>query len=802
MKRFSCLCVVLLSILFFSCGIKQLDDNIYGSIGLKLSSKVTNQILGNLADEDSGYDKIDVKVEVSGDFADSQIQTVQMAEEIEPVKFVFEKIPAKSVVTVTCTISISGTDTVLYEGKSEAFTILANEVQNVKITLHPADIGVEELEPTVEIELPEIEIVFNADVKSYSLIKVFDEIFLADKSVENYNKYSVCKSYAVSDELIQFVINNWDSSYAVKLNKTELKVTEDGKLELAEVVKNLAAGKNTVAIVKDEEVIDSVEFPVENGIYDCQEPVLKVNDLVIKGGDKIRYGIKAGVSEKVNLTVVQADGTEFDKRVETTYDMSGESFTVEDDTIVLPGKAKNTYEVKFAVKVPEEYRDPNGTYEAAASFTTSYDVDTGYVALDETSPDLRTLYYSENGDGSFKLIETLNTTNLDYCFDEYGNVYYKSDDDFVVNQYSVSKKVSSEVYNSISESKTKLSYDYDNSLLYISAWAYEEYTDVLYRIDTTTNNCVRYSFGGEIIGARNDSFVAIKDEYLYCASIGNEEYTLKKCSMTFDDTTNTVLCSDPKVYIFPDTIGTSYLKMNDMVMVGDDIYFAMMSTASRSLETEDNKNFTWEERGCVLKFNTKDGIFSILGLMSKPEQMTACLPLWCQYYGGGSIEYIKCSIENPYETNTSAMYTDEECTTQCKLPMIIKSYTPGKDETKNFREVTHFVAIKPKKLLASETGMFFYSDEGLLRMKSTGAFVTVDLENFAIIGSQENSIVDMYREISAITSASFTGIKPFSEETDLYYKYVCNSPEIKPVRYTDTTEFDYKIPNESYNSEE
>lgn len=803
MKRFSCLSVVLLSILFFSCGIKQLDDNIYGSIGLKLSSKVTNQILGNLADEDSGYDKIDVKVEVSGDFADSQIQTVQMTEEIEPVKFVFEKIPAKSVVTVTCTISISGTDTVLYEGKSEAFTILANEVQNVKITLHPADIGVEELEPTVEIELPEIEIVFNADVKSYSLIKVFDEIFLADKSVENYNKYSVCKSYAVSDELIQFVINNWDSSYAVKLNKTELKVTEDGKLELAEVVKNLAAGKNTVAIVKDEEVIDSVEFPVENGIYDCQEPVLKVNDLVIKGGDKIRYGIKAGVPEKVNLAVVQADGTEFDKRVETTYDLSGSSFTVEDDTIVLPEKAKNTYKVKFAVKVPEEYRDPNGTYEAAASFTTSYDVDTGYVFLS----DYYTLKYSSDGTEFKKILGDLVVHS--FCFDEYGNFYYSYGDDVsgntVVKKYDVSKSLSSDVISDITTQWTRLAYDFENSLLYIYCYMETPQSGQIICVDTVNTEHKSYNCERNILEINEfDQYIAVKDGYLYFIKgayyNGVDSYKLYKYSMKLDNTTQSCTLTEEKVVKLADYIlsVTNSTRVNDMVLVGDDIYIAVEANCSEYVGA--SKTIKLESRGGLVKYNTITDQIEVFGWdFKEPEPLQPTLYAWAEINDGGTFLSSNCSlsVQKPSPKNGSntvvQLYSDEQLSTPVSTKDIsIFSYTPSKNEKDYFREVKQFVAIKPKKLVVSESGMFIYSDDDGLHGDSTGAFVTVDLEKFSIGDITENTMLNTHAIDQCLFSSS---LSIWNDCQTVHYKY--NTETGSKSNFN--PDFNISIPNESYN---
>ncbi len=86
------------------------------------------------------------------------------------------------------------------------------------------------------------------------------------------------------------------------------------------------------------------------------------------------------------------------------------------------------------------------------------------------------------------------------------------------------------------------------------------------------------------------------------------------------------------------------------------------------------------------------------------------------------------------------VYSDYECTTKATVNVKLTTQYPSSSQSLEFFGPQKFVALRPKKLIIQDNGMFVYQENDEWFYKSVNRLVTVDLETFAITNVQDINV--------------------------------------------------------------
>lgn len=418
-------------------------------------------------------------------------------------------------------------------------------------------------------------------------------------------------------------------------------------------------------------------------------------------------------------------------------------------------------------KPAEELDDPVGA-DDTVSFTNKHDIETGYVKVKEVASRDYRLEYSNDG----KSFETICRSQSEpiYCFDEYGDIYFHMEDASTneVKKYSVNTKE----YKTIFEDKyiQALSYDYDNSVLYL------HYYDDGYKLLT---------LGGETqkeysISELKDymKFFAVKNNDIYFVYESKDTNTLYKYTMNISDTE--IKLENEQMFAFPDNVktviyGNEYIgnksenvSVNDMILLDDDIYMAVGMGKEDYTKYDGFKGwklysteYVAESRGCILKFNLLNNKFDVTGLSENKRELSS--GEYNLYGGDGFISCFSMSDMHNYDANK--LYLDEGKTNPATFKIKMTCYGPELEDS-DLGYVHNFAAIKPKKLVFTQGKNFIYVDgDGSFDCKKINAYSSIDLSTFAIDGSLEK-IDETNFDFRLDNCTSFP---VFDDVTTLYY---------------------------------
>ena len=97
-----------------------------------------------------------------------------------------------------------------------------------------------------------------------------------------------------------------------------------------------------------------------------------------------------------------------------------------------------------------------------------------------------------------------------------------------------------------------------------------------------------------------------------------------------------------------------------------------------------------------------------------------------------------------------------------------KPYAPYNDKDSYFAGPQKFIALKPKKLVVSDTGYIFYTlADGIFRCHKVDRVVEIDLENLSMANTVKN---DVALEFNTITSRpSFSSLRNITESISYFY---------------------------------
>ncbi len=172
------------------------------------------------------------------------------------------------------------------------------------------------------------------------------------------------------------------------------------------------------------------------------------------------------------------------------------------------------------------------------------------------------------------------------------------------------------------------------------------------------------------------------------------------------------------------------VSINDVLYQDGNVYILI----SESPSTLDGTHTTINARGGVIKYNilTNSLDSKTLGWTNTAQNRTG---KWFNvaWFSNGSVQDFLYTSEN--REGEILAKADDDVLSNFEI------YSPesplGQLNTHAFYGPSSFVAIKPKKLVILDEGIAFYTDaEGLYKYKNVNRIVTVDLEDFAISGTE------------------------------------------------------------------
>lgn len=177
-------------------------------------------------------------------------------------------------------------------------------------------------------------------------------------------------------------------------------------------------------------------------------------------------------------------------------------------------------------------------------------------------------------------------------------------------------------------------------------------------------------------------------------------------------------------------------------------------------------------RGALLKYDVFTGTCTpIIDLV--PTKSLTTFKAACGYKSGNAVSAVYNT--HPSDDDSKDFYIAEfTCDSD---PSEINFYTPfGSNLDSYFAGPQKFVAIKPKKLVISDTGIAFYTnDDGVVSYKNVNRIVEVDLKNLSISESTDVSVDFDPAKTFEVGNVTVSAL-PTKSGLDLSNTYYCYSP--------------------------
>ena len=221
---------------------------------------------------------------------------------------------------------------------------------------------------------------------------------------------------------------------------------------------------------------------------------------------------------------------------------------------------------------------------------------------------------------------------------------------------------------------------------------------------------------------------------LYCvAKSATGDGTCSMMTFTLPDTGETFTSAESIVPITESLSLSKSADIIDMVYSDGAVYLIICESSSDGImdrlsddELDSYEGYDFYSRGVLIEYNTRTKAVRRAGLTSNT------LGDFGIYMGGGEGEvyYADDTSGKLYAIpSTTALKSDDE-TLSKYFPTV---HTPASLSEKAFIGPRKIIGIKPKQLVVTDGGTFFYTNEdGALVYKTVNRIVTVDLENFVI----------------------------------------------------------------------
>ncbi len=198
---------------------------------------------------------------------------------------------------------------------------------------------------------------------------------------------------------------------------------------------------------------------------------------------------------------------------------------------------------------------------------------------------------------------------------------------------------------------------------------------------------------------------------------------------------------------------------------------------------EMNTTISFFSRGALLRYNTLTSSVDTLGFSNQVDKSSlASAKLSAYTYDDNAYKPLYNDEARTTQWFVNAdkgfYYGDDPKTLYNELPDIFTPAITTSISTEQFYGPSKFVAVKPKKLIIADDGIAFYTDNDVLKYKNVNRIVTVDLNSFSIVGTEDVSAKfsdESSKEIVIVTVSSLTMYQnavadEVSSESPKYYE--------------------------------
>ncbi len=488
-----------------------------------------------------------------------------------------------------------------------------------------------------------------------------------------------------------------------------------------------------------------------------------------------RYGIK----QTVDIPMEQYwDSMDTDRRFEATF-----------DNIPVGKKLYaviKTYQMMPGNNLPLELRDPE-LYGKSDYFTVKAGQNkvsinaSDYIRLNpyayNNTPVVSYNYNKDNYKYNYTIDRSngVTSTSASFCFDDEGNVYSIDNNSIVANSHMGLLPLTGFYPQGIT---------FDNATKKIYIYAFNEatlklcdVTDVVTEWDSTQfdNSNVKdinFSETGNDLSNFYHKIVTVKNGILY--DIGRNNYGSGNIFLVTKDINNissletiadSIIALSDRLneqnvnFIIDNEQFKITVSINDMLFIDGALYVLISEKGNRiSTNGAQVNNFSYISRGAIVKYTPSEDSIKILGWAAEPLN------------NSGKYAYAKYG--------DYLIYEDEAKTKPFRIPAdkIVNLYYPtntelisfptfyvpnGENDSNHLFGPKRFVAIKPKKLVISDEGLAFYTDNNnAYNSKKVNRMITVDLETFAMSCASTADVFDN-ESVYDITSSTFVSTSVF-----------------------------------------
>ena len=370
------------------------------------------------------------------------------------------------------------------------------------------------------------------------------------------------------------------------------------------------------------------------------------------------------------------------------------------NTASLPKEKSNSVSMKLSKFVPE-----------SSQYV--------YYDIDESLYKIYSQYEFQKGTSEgFTLFSEGNSTNK-MTFDSDSNIY-------LLNNISGQCKIIKHTQSNQNSTYTV------NSVPELSSISIDMKTDELYGI-YSDDTIYKLTLNGTVLESENvtpENFFENTDGTVDCFAVNNGIIYIP--SVFFDAGTseyglNFIVASISTGTVISKTLSlnsnevvlNSNSQITDVLYRGGYVYILL-----REVAVESEPNFI-TSRGAVIKVNVSD--YSCIARGFAPKTSLTSFKAAVQYYYSDSQAYLTFfNTEDPdLKDYYGATFSGAEYEVVINLPFNKKnSYFVGPEK---------FIAVKPKKLVISDTGLFMYTtSNGLLAKKKMNRVVEIDLETLSM----------------------------------------------------------------------
>lgn len=388
------------------------------------------------------------------------------------------------------------------------------------------------------------------------------------------------------------------------------------------------------------------------------------------------------------------------------------------------------------------------------------------IRLKKTLPTTDIVLYNQTAEGYSYYLANSTGTNLnspaqffgpvynlaDFCFDPNGNVYLGTNNDVMYfYYYDVSKKQVYQIQTEQISDSGFLDYDFaKNQLCFVTDGRLYKFSQLNENSpDSYSANVTVYNFRTADLGVGSLLSACLYNDkaYLVYSTVDNQavpfvllEYDISSAEVDVEVPTQFYIASPKATKELCAGMGlSSYAEITDMLYQDGAVYILV-----RDYNFESSKI----SRGAVLRYNTLTGSLDSIGFADAVDNASLANTKISAYTyipdDGYKTLYNDNALKNQWFVNANKAFTDSDSGEQKILynefPGIFTPAIASSISTKQFYGPSKFVAVKPKKLVIADDGIAFYTDKDVLKYKNVNRIVTVDLNSFSIVGTEDAAV--------------------------------------------------------------